>query len=91
MSFDEINALLLFTFGFDFLDVLGRIHCALKEWGEGGVDGRNDARKSNDILILTNKILIVCGPPPCSPHIITLFAVVTPHSYTANDSDFRPQ
>ena len=59
--------------------------------GEGGREGgmgRNDARKSNDILILTNKILIVCGP--CSLHIITLFTVLPPHSYyTANDSDFQ--
>ena len=56
---------------------------------EGRLAGRNDARKSNDILILTNKILIVCGP--CSPHIITLFAEVTPHSDAANDSDLKPQ
>ena len=58
--------------------------------GEGGREGgmgRNDARKSNDILILTNKILIVCGPS--TPHIITLFTVVPPHSYSANDSDFQ--
>ena len=56
---------------------------------EGWLAGRNDARKSNDILILTNKILIVCGL--CSPHIITLFAEVTPHSDAANDSDFKSQ
>ena len=56
-----------------------------------GRDGDpNDARKSNDILILTNKILIVCGP--CSPHIITLFAEVTPHQSDApNDSDSKSQ
>ena len=82
--------MLLFTFWFDFLDVLVRIPSAV-QWrsGEGGMGGRNDARKSNDILILTNKILIVCGPR--SPLIITLFTAAPPHSYTANDSDFKSQ
>ena len=85
--------MLLFTFWFDFLDVLVRIPSAV-QWGSGGERGRdgwpyNDARKSNDILILTNKILIVCGPR--SPLIITLFTAAPPHSYTANDSDFKSQ
>ena len=77
--------MLLFTFVFvDFLDVLVEDEAL---WA--GLGGRNDARKSNDILILTNKILIVCGPR--SPLIITLFTAAPPHSYTANDSDFKPQ
>ena len=77
--------MLLFTFVFvDFLDVLVEDEAL---WA--GLGGRNDARKSNDILILTNKILIVCGPR--SPLIITLFTAAPPHSYTANDSDFKSQ
>ena len=80
--------MLLFTFWFDFLDVLVRI-ASTGRAGRDGLGGSNDARKSNDILILTNKILIVCGPR--SPLIITLFTAAPPHSYTANDSDFKPQ
>ena len=54
--------MLLFTFVFvDFLDVLVEDEAL---WA--GLGGRNDARKSNDILILTNKILIVGGPASCT-------------------------
>ena len=45
----------------DFLDVLVEDEAL---WA--GLGGRNDARKSNDILILTNKILIVGGPASCT-------------------------
>ena len=77
----------MFTSWTDFLDVLVRIPTTGR--AKGGMGGRNDARKSNDILILTNKILIVGALSIL--HIITLFTGVTQHSYTANDSDFKPQ
>ena len=67
-------------FVFVYIFVLTSLVCKMR--GDRGLGGRNDARKFNDIIILTNKILIVGGRQFLP--IITLFAPATNHH-----SDFR--